>query len=202
MEMADERLSFVVASHFRRFLGFVAKIRPSSRTKARAVLEAHELSRHRKELLNRHQSRLWQLPDELLLAIAAELPPVQALCMSMTCRRLYQTLDIVIKEPRWLKRSSGPFFQACLARDEYHRQCDAEAQGVLSKVRACSACCRIHKIPAFSDHAPAAQAVERVCRNAERRIVFCEHRSVTFAELRAMLDILNRKSFMSFIYHE
>lgn len=165
---------------------------PPSRRRAKLLIETQERLRKERELSNQRRCHLWQLPDELILRIVANLQLVPAVCLKTTCRRLYTAVEVSPRIPRSYLSSHDLYtIRNFMLLDRYYQYCTAEAQGIVLTRRACSSCRSTHRTAAFSEAQLLVHPSERVCQNAERWVVLCEHQAYTFAQLQALRHKMN-----------
>ena len=124
---------------------------------------------------------LLALPDEMLVAIQSHLENNDRLSLQQASRRLYYFSAIKVQE---LDIDERRAFDAVLRRDKYYAAVVKEAAGTISSThRPCRACCRVHPITAFSEAQLRRQAHKRGCMLSQRKLVICEHRSMTLLDL-------------------
>ena len=139
-------------------------------------------------------SPLLRLPDELLAATASYLGNDDRVCLQSACKQLYQLSTISVQE---LTADERRRFSKALWRDAYNTAVEAEDAGHFSTRPACRVCKATHPVDKFSETELAIKATHRGCILAERRLVLCEHRSLSLLELKARFQDKSRDELLS-----
>ncbi len=125
---------------------------------------------------------LSSLPDELLVVITSDLNNADLFCLKHASRRFYYLLSTTVEI---LGDDERNHFMKMTRRDKWEpgtaRKLAAGNSGVMIS---CSVCCELHPRAAFSKAQLTRAGELRGCMMSERKLVVCEHTSLTLPDIR------------------
>jgi hypothetical protein len=155
-----------------------------------------------KHLTNVAQSRLYQLPTELLLEIFGILEGADRLSLGASCRHLRTTLTTETKTGLHLLSCRVEFLQR-LKKDRYLVLANAEIskQAQSKRKLLCSSCLESHPNSVFRADAVSESPYIRVCPGSRRKLRLCKHTSITIAEFHNAVNATLDRNGPVFICH-
>ncbi|KAF2122654.1 hypothetical protein BDV96DRAFT_561152 [Lophiotrema nucula] len=152
------------------------------------------------EYLRNHEfSRLYQLPNELLLIIGDHLKRTEIIALRLAGRHFHR----VFKAPRHPDWMEARKFAELMQEDVFLWHCRRERAFGAARIGklTCSKCRCLHPMNHFTEQQSIEEQAKRVCKAAEGRVWICEHASMTFDEvvgLRAMKVMAGGKEIFDF----
>ncbi|OCK85699.1 hypothetical protein K432DRAFT_12965 [Lepidopterella palustris CBS 459.81] len=133
---------------------------------------------------NLQNSRLYQLPVELLLIVSKFILPEDILALRAAARDFHRILNAPISLTSAQKES----YKCALRRDDYNHQCllDRERKLPDPTLAVCSNCRELHPRPKFSSTQLSGPPETRLCKGAEGVVELCPHVSLTLSEIRSL----------------
>ena len=125
---------------------------------------------------------LSSLPDELLVVITSDLNNADLFCLKHASRRFYYLLSTTAED---LGDDGRNHFMKMTRRDKWEPGTARKlAVGNSDLLISCSVCCELHPRAAFSKAQLARAGELRGCMMSERKLVVCEHTSLTLPDIR------------------